>query len=262
MWAAVRDRITAGSRRDRNPRTQCAAAARTRGSCDSKSRAPAGNRHFRERATAFSRRPHASRSLAQSEGKIPDLGPPARFHRRRDRYLALRARHGSSGRPIAGTLHSSWMAISRRWRITGERPELVANGPFRDGAWSVQRHDSAWAGRSAGPSSACRNWAASRLPETTLDTSRRERSPTTIPNSCPDGRHYIYMSRRGIQSNEFKAYVGTVGAKERRPLPGISSRRQVLALRPSVVSSRQSRLVAQPFNPDRLELSGDAVSDR
>jgi hypothetical protein len=63
--------------------------------------------------------------------------------------------------------------------------------------------------------------------------------------------------RRGIQSNELETYVGTLGAKERRHLPGISSG---VKYSPSghLLFLRGNTLLAQAFNRDRLELSGDA----
>jgi len=139
--------------------------------------------------------------------------------------------------------------------INGERPERVANRPFRDGAWSV--NGTILLGGQAGrPLFLVSELGGEPTAETALDPSLGEVSHD-YPEFLPDGRHYIYISRRGIQTNEFEAYVGTVGAKERRQLPGIHAG---VKYSPSghLLFLRGTTLLAQAFNPDRLELSGDS----
>ena len=192
--------------------------------------------------------------VAQSEGKS---------------LIWVRPLNSTTARSLPGTEGASrifWSPDSRRIAffqegnlkkvaITGERPELVANGPFRDGAWSVNG-TILLGGQVGRPLFRVSELGGQPTPETTLDTSLGEVSHD-YPEFLPDGRHYIYISRRGIQSNELEAYVGTVGAKERRPLPGISSG---VKYSPSghLLFLRGNTLLAQAFNRDRLELSGDA----
>jgi len=192
--------------------------------------------------------------VAQSEGKS---------------LIWVRPLDSSSARSLPGTEGASrffWSPDSRRIAffqdgnlkkvaITGERPELVANGPFRDGAWSVNG-TILLGGQVGRPLFRVSELGGEPAPETTLDESLGEVSHD-YPEFLPDGRHYIYILRRGIQSNELETYVGTLGAKERRHLPGISSG---VKYSPSghLLFLRGNTLLAQAFNRDRLELSGDA----
>ena len=173
-----------------------------------------------------------------------------------------------SARPLPGTEGASrlfWSPDSRqiaffqdgnlkKMALTGERPETVANGPFRDGAWSVNG-TILLGGQLGRPLFRVSELGGQPVAETTLDASAGEASHD-YPAFLPDGRHYIYMTRRGAQSTDLNAYVGTVGSKERRPLPGINA-----AVRYSasghLLFLQGSTLVAQPFSADRLELTGE-----
>jgi hypothetical protein len=185
--------------------------------------------------------------VAQSEGKS---------------LIWVRPLDSSSARSLPGTEGASrffWSPDSRRIAffqdgnlkkvaITGERPELVANGPFRDGAWSVNG-TILLGGQVGRPLFRVSELGGEPAPETTLDESLGEVSHD-YPEFLPDGRHYIYILRRGIQSNELETYVGTLGAKERRHLPGISSG---VKYSPSghLLFLRGNTLLAQAFNRDR-----------
>jgi len=192
--------------------------------------------------------------VAQSEGKS---------------LLWVRPLDSTSPRSLPGTEGASrffWSPDSRQLAffqdgnlkkvaVTGERPELVASGPFRDGAWSV--NGTILLGGQAGrPIFRVSDLGGEPVAETALDTSLNEVSHD-YPEFLPDGRHYIYISRRGVQSNQLEAYIATVGANDRRHLPGINAG---VKYSPSghLLFLRGSTLLAQAFNPDRLELSGDA----
>jgi len=144
----------------------------------------------------------------------------------------------------------------KKLAIAGGRPELVASGPFRDGAWSHagvillggQR------GRPLVRVSAS-NGAVSD--ETVLDASRGEVSHD-YPEFLPDGKHYIYLARTTGNFREWTSYIGTLGSEERRPLPGI---RTGVKYSPSghLLFLRGDALMAQRFDPDRLALSDEAT---
>lgn len=93
-------------------------------------------------------------------------------------------------------------------------------------------------------------------PATELDASRKE-TQHREPNFLPDGRHFTYVA---VSSDPQKTgtFIGSLDSKERRPLPGIAS---VSLHSPSghMVFLRDGTLMAQPFDLDRLELSGDAL---
>ena len=75
-----------------------------------------------------------------------------------------------------------------------------------------------------------------------------------FPQFLPDGQHYLYLAQ-----TDRAAYVGRLGSEERRPLTGVPSQ---VKYAPSghLVFLRDKALVARPFDLDRLELSGEAVT--
>jgi eukaryotic-like serine/threonine-protein kinase len=102
-------------------------------------------------------------------------------------------------------------------------------------------------------------------PLTTIDPSRKERNHV-LPFFLPDGRHFLYL-RASTSPENSGAYVGSVNTK-----PEDQNSKRVLATTyaPAYVPSsdsdsgqvlfmRQGTLMAQPFDADRLELSGEAV---
>jgi serine/threonine protein kinase len=139
--------------------------------------------------------------------------------------------------------------------VTGGPPKLIANGPFRDGAWSTGGTILV-GGQLGRPLLRVSELGGEPVAETTLDPSVSEASHD-YPEFLADGRHYIYMARRGVRANEFVTYVGTLGSKERRELSGI---RSAVKYSPTghLLFLRGTTLMAQSFSRDRLELSGDA----
>jgi len=102
-------------------------------------------------------------------------------------------------------------------------------------------------------------------PLTTIDPSRKE-VVHVLPSFLPDGRHFLYLRASSIPENS-GVYVGSLNAK-----PGEQDSRRRLATTsgpvyvPSpdsdsgqVLFLRQGTLMAQPFDADRLEPSGEAV---
>jgi eukaryotic-like serine/threonine-protein kinase len=77
------------------------------------------------------------------------------------------------------------------------------------------------------------------------------------PQFLPDDRHFLYMARRGPNPEDWDAYVGSLDSKERRLLEGVHA-----AARYSptghLLFLRGQALMAQPFDLDRLALTGDA----
>ncbi|MGQ0734528.1 MAG: hypothetical protein ACT4QD_12840, partial [Acidobacteriota bacterium] len=76
-----------------------------------------------------------------------------------------------------------------------------------------------------------------------------------FPQFLPDGRHYFYLaSTAGGQLPT--AYVGALDSADRRPLPGITSEVKYSSSG-HVLFLREGALMAQPFDVERLELSGE-----
>ncbi|HEU5236336.1 MAG TPA: hypothetical protein VFU37_04295, partial [Pyrinomonadaceae bacterium] len=92
------------------------------------------------------------------------------------------------------------------------------------------------------------------VPVTTLDASLHQTSHTW-PWFLPDGRHFLYLARSSQRENT-GIYVGSLDSKESRLLvkgdssPAYASR--------YLLYLRERSLMAQPFDPDKLQLTGDA----
>jgi dipeptidyl aminopeptidase/acylaminoacyl peptidase len=91
--------------------------------------------------------------------------------------------------------------------------------------------------------------------ETTLARDPEEISHD-YPEFLPDGRHYVYLARSGVRPEDFTTYVGALGSTERHLLPGI---RTAVKYSPTghLLFLRAGTLVAQAFDADRLQLSGE-----
>ena len=85
----------------------------------------------------------------------------------------------------------------------------------------------------------------------------RKKQPTTIQSFLPDGRHFLYLARRGGQPEDWDVFLASLDSEERRLLPGIQSG---VRYSPSghLVFIRDQTLMAHPFDLDRLELTGEA----
>jgi len=92
-------------------------------------------------------------------------------------------------------------------------------------------------------------------PATELDASRKETSHR-FPHFLPDGQHYLYVAT-GADARDRAAYVGGLNSKDRRPLPGIAAEVKYSSSG-HLVFIRDGALMAQPFDPDLLELTGQA----
>jgi Tol biopolymer transport system component len=102
------------------------------------------------------------------------------------------------------------------------------------------------------------------IPATTLDTSRGE-TFHRFPSFLPDGKHFLYL-RLSSKPENTGIYVGSLDAKPdqqdlKRLLPADAG--AIYAPLPGsrtgyLLFLRQDSLMAQPFDPGRLELSGEA----
>jgi Tol biopolymer transport system component len=97
-------------------------------------------------------------------------------------------------------------------------------------------------------------------PATELDGSRKE-SSHRFPHFLPDGRRYLYLAT-GSDARDRAVYAGTLDSKDRQLIPGIAA--EVKYSSGHLVFVRDGALMAQPFDPKSLRLTGDAfpVSDK
>ncbi|HET9409355.1 MAG TPA: protein kinase [Candidatus Sulfotelmatobacter sp.] len=74
------------------------------------------------------------------------------------------------------------------------------------------------------------------------------------PHFLPDGRHFLFWARSSHGMQEHQVYVGTLGSLEVKPL--MKSRLPAFYTPGYLLFLRDQTLMAQPFNPRTLELSG------
>ena len=91
-------------------------------------------------------------------------------------------------------------------------------------------------------------------PATELDA---KETTHDYPEFLPDGRHFLYLARRGGDREDWDVLVGSLDSSERRLLPGIHAG---AGYSPSghLLFVRDRTLMAHPFDLNRLELTGEA----
>jgi len=96
----------------------------------------------------------------------------------------------------------------------------------------------------------------SASPVTSLDSSRSE-DLIEGAQFLPDGKHFIYFAESSKPENS-AIFASSLDSKEKKLILKASSNR-VYVSPGYLLFNRQGTLMAQPFDADRLELTGDAV---
>ena len=93
-------------------------------------------------------------------------------------------------------------------------------------------------------------------PASNLDTSKSKNSHRW-PYFLPDGKHFLYWARNSGGVQEDTLYVGTLGSLQ----PKVLTKSETMAVYASgyLLFLRGQTLMAQPFNPRRVEIVGDAT---
>jgi serine/threonine protein kinase len=94
-------------------------------------------------------------------------------------------------------------------------------------------------------------------PATTLDASRSEIAHLW-PYFLPDGRHFLYLGFSLGKPENNAIFVGSLDSKDKKLLLNATSD-AIYAPPGYLLYNRQGTLMAQPFDADRLQLTGDAV---
>ena len=93
---------------------------------------------------------------------------------------------------------------------------------------------------------------------TTLDESRGE-TAHRWPFFLPDGRHFLFLARSAQQRESSGIYVGSLDSREVKRITSADS--NVSYAPPGyLLFGREGTLMVQPFDPDKLEVTGDAFS--
>jgi len=91
-------------------------------------------------------------------------------------------------------------------------------------------------------------------PVTMLDTSRQENAHFW-PHFLPDGKHFLFFARSANSQNS-AIFVGSLDSKERKLILNANSN-AVYAPQGYLLYSREGTLMAQPFDAERTQLTGD-----
>ena len=179
-------------------------------------------------------------------GTLTGPNPPPFFWSPDSRFVVFSenspklAKADLTGGPVQAICDKPGPPVGGGWN----QDDVIIFGSTNSGLWRVP----AMGGKAA--------------PLTTLDASRHERQHE-LPSFLPDGKHFLYL-RVSRNPDESGVYVGSLD-----DAPDRQSKKRLLATglgatyvpssdghAGSLLFLRESTLVAQPFDPARLELSG------
>ena len=211
-------------------------------------------------------------------GRILAVSPDGRYiafvaDKDGQRLLWLHSLAELENRPLQGTdgaLYPFWSYNSRfvgfgaegklkKIDISGGYPGTLCDLPdgllFRGGTWSS---DDVLLFMGGG-SSLYRIPADGGTPVavTAVDQSRQETSHR-FPSFLPDGQHFLFTVRSLLPENH-GIYVGSLDSGERKRVINVLSN-GVFAAPGFLLFARDGELIAQRFDPDRLEVTGEPVT--
>ena len=188
--------------------------------------------------------------------------------------LWLRATDAVQDKPLQGTEKAEfpfWSPDSRfigffadgrlkKVEIGGSAVSVICDAPVpRGGTWNRE----GFILFSPAPASPLIGVSASGgtpVAVTTLSFNENENSHRW-PFFLPDGKHFLYLSLRGLSARDNptnRIQVGSLDSKEHKTL--FNSDGNVIYASGYLLHLRQGALVAQPFDLEKLELRGEAVS--
>jgi serine/threonine protein kinase len=184
--------------------------------------------------------------------------------------LYVRPLTSLSAQPLPGTeeaMYPFWSPDSREigFFTPGKMKKINAGGgPPQTLCDSVGGRGGAWSKEGVivfSPSTTqalLRVSAAGGTPEpaSKLDLAQAENSHRW-PSFLPDGKHFLYWSRNSRAGEPSVLYVGELGTLESKVL--MKSETMAVYASGHLLFLRGQTLMAQPFNPSRLELSGEPV---
>ena len=184
------------------------------------------------------------------------------------RSIWVRALDSVVSQPLPGTevvepARLVWSADSRyiaffadgklkKVAVTGGPPSVICNEVGRDASWSSQNVILI-----GGQGKALLQVSAAGGQPTPATELGANETTHDYPEFLPDGRHFLYLARHGREPADWDLFVGSLDSKERRLLPGIHAG---ASYSPTghLLFVRDTTLMAQPFDLERLEISGDA----
>jgi Tol biopolymer transport system component len=194
--------------------------------------------------------------------------------------LWARPLNGMSAQPLPGTEDASYPFWSPDSRFLGFFAAGVLKKMDASGGPSQTVCDAATTGRGGtwnrdgvivfarprGPLMRVSSEGGTPVPLADLDASRGEYSHR-LPFFLPDGRHYLYLARSNPSGDPKDAeivYAGSLDSKERKLLARVYSNATYAASSAGashgyLLFARENTVVAQPFDPNGLRFTGEAV---
>jgi len=184
--------------------------------------------------------------------------------------LYVRSLASLAAQPLAGTedaMYPFWSPDSQEigFFIPGKMKKInAAGGPPQTLCDSIGGRGGAWGKSGVIVFSPSTTQGLSRVsdaggtpePASKLDLSQAENSHRW-PSFLPDGKHFLYWSRNSRGGQPSQVYVGELGTLQSKVL--LKSEAMGVYASGHILFLRGQTLMAQPFNPSRLELSGDPV---
>jgi len=180
--------------------------------------------------------------------------------------LWLRPLSSLTAQPLAGTDGAGnpfWSPDSRhigffaqgklkRIDVQGGPAIVICDAPVGEGgSWSASG-SIIFTPAQSGPIHIVSAAGGTSKPVTTLRTDLKEELHS-YPDFLPDGKHFLYIARGDAPNHHL--YVGSIESPEsRKPLDGVT--RTLYAAPGYVIFNRSATLFAQPFDPDKLIISG------
>ena len=184
--------------------------------------------------------------------------------------LYVRALASLAAQPLAGTedaMYPFWSADGREigFFTPGKLKKINANGgPPQILCDSISGRGGSWSGDGVIVFSPSTTQALLRVsasggkpePASKLDTAQAENSHRW-PSFLPDGKHFLYWARNSRAGELSVLYVGELGTLQAKAL----AKSETMAIYASghLLFLRGQTLMAQSFNPSRLELGGEPV---
>jgi serine/threonine protein kinase len=186
--------------------------------------------------------------------------------------LWLRSLDSMKAQPLAGTEGATdsypfWSSDGRsigfgaggklkRIDLSGGPPITLADAVvFRGGSWSPRGIIVFAPNGTTGPLQQIAARGGTPAPATALDPGRRE-NVHKAPWFLPDGRHFLYASVVAA-ANAVTIYVGSLDSRDTRIVAQANS--NAVYASGHLLFLRNSTLMAQPFDVNRLATTGDAV---
>jgi Tol biopolymer transport system component len=188
------------------------------------------------------------------------------------RRIWIRALESVTAAPLAGTdgaFYPFWSPDSRfvgffangklkKIEASGGPAQTLCDAPDgRGGAWNRDGVILFARRRIGEPLYRVSSSGGAPVPVTRLEPSRQE-SAHRWPRFLPDGRHFLFLATISTRHPRNGIYVGSLDSKETRLLISVDSN---VAYSPTghLLFVRDQTVMAQPFDAERLRLSGEAV---